>query len=116
MQCRPTLDGCIYHIILASAYTTHIHIHDANLYLDEMCPLTWLLYRKMFIGGLNWETTDGKALQTPNSHVWYLVPSRMFADLYFKIPSVSISHNLARSLSAPLCEMALPVDRGVLVS
>lgn len=38
--------------------------------MGRTCRLTWMFYRKMFIGGLNWETTDGKKLQTHGMSVW----------------------------------------------
>jgi hypothetical protein len=62
----------------------------------------------MFIGGLNWETTDGEFRST--LWVFYIVLTTS------QNPSEPISLSLARLLNALSCVMVPPVDREALDS
>ncbi|ROV96384.1 hypothetical protein VSDG_05387 [Cytospora chrysosperma] len=59
MQCFPILDGSwqLLQDLDNLQHTSHGYCM-MKCRLDRTCRLTWMFYRKMFIGGLNWETTD----------------------------------------------------------
>jgi hypothetical protein len=69
----------------------------------------------MFIGGLNWDTTDGILFYITARDVAGPVVLKKPHLLYYQSHSVNTSRSLARSRPAPSCAMLLAV-RGVLRS
>lgn len=70
------------------------------------CPLSchyasyMLVYRKMFIGGLNWDTTDGTYIVILVCPPWYRV---VLNRVSYQSRSENISHNLGKWKPALLC-------------